>query len=86
MFSLGGTSSIRHWKPEVRIMKKKEIQIKIRNVERDKDLTKIEIKEYRKAIGKLSWLANSKCPDLIYTALTTSKKNNSANISDLMNI
>ena len=31
----------------------------IRKAEKDNDLTKQEIKEYRKVTGKLSWLANS---------------------------
>lgn len=33
--------------------------------------------------GKLSWLANSTCLNLSYTALAMSKKNNSAKIKDL---
>ena len=37
---------------------------KIRKVKRDEDLTKNDIKEYRKVKGKLSWLANSTHPDL----------------------
>ena len=53
---------------------------------KDEDLTKQEIKEYRKVTGKLSWLANSTRPDLSYTALAMSKKNNSAKISDLRNV
>ena len=36
--------------------------------------------------GKLSWLANSTHPDLSYTALAMSKKNNSDKISDLRNV
>ena len=35
---------------------------------------------------KFSWLANSTCPDLSYTALAMSKKNNSAQIKDLRDI
>ena len=52
----------------------------IRKVDRDEDLTKMEIKGHWKMTGKLSWLANS------YTALAMSKRNNSAKISDLKNI
>ena len=44
------------------------------------------MKVYRKITGKLSWLANTKCPDLSYTALAMSKKNNSAKIKDLRDI
>ena len=36
--------------------------------------------------GKLNWLANSTCPDLSYTTLAMSKKNNSAQIKDLRDI
>ena len=36
--------------------------------------------------GKLSWLGNSTRPDLSYTALAMSKKNNSAKIKDLRDI
>ena len=31
----------------------------IRKAERDEELTKLEMKEYRKVTGKISWLANS---------------------------
>ena len=58
----------------------------IRKADKDDNLTKQEIKEYRKVTGKLSWLANSTRPDLSYTALAMSKCNNSAKISDLRNI
>ena len=58
----------------------------IRKADREEDLTKLELKEYRKMTGKLSWLANSTCPDLSYTALAMSKKNNSAKIKDLRDI
>ena len=36
----------------------------IRKADKDDNLTKQEIKEYRKVTGKLSWLANSTRPDL----------------------
>ena len=58
----------------------------IRKADREEDLTKLELKEYRKMTGKLSWLANSTCPDLSYTALAMSKKNNSAKIKELRDI
>ena len=51
-----------------------------RKADRDEDLTKAEMKVYRKMTGKLAWLANSTCPDLSYIALAMSKKNNSAKI------
>ena len=41
---------------------------------------------YRKMTGKLSWLANSTCPDLSNTALAMSKRNKSAKIKDLRDI
>ena len=52
----------------------------IRRADKDEDLTKVELKEYWKMTGKLSWLANSTCPDMSYTALAMSKKKNSAKI------
>ena len=58
----------------------------ILKADRDKDVTLAELREYRKMTGKLSWLANSTCPDLSYTALEMSKKNNSAKIKDLRDI
>ena len=36
--------------------------------------------------GKISWLANSTRPDLSFTALQMSKKNNAATIADLRDI
>ena len=59
---------------------------KIRKAEKDEDLTKHEIKEYRKIAGNLSWLANCTRPDLSYTALSMSKKNNSTKISVLKKV
>lgn len=56
---------------------------KIQEADKDDDLIKVEMKEYRKITGKLSWLANSTHPDLSFTALTMSKRNNSAKIYDL---
>ena len=41
----------------------------IRKAERDEDLTRDELKVYKKMTGKLSWLANSTRPDLRYTDL-----------------
>ena len=36
----------------------------IRKTDKDDDITKQEIKEYKKVTGKLSWLANSTRSDL----------------------
>ena len=58
----------------------------IRKAVRDDPLTRAELKVFRKMTGKLSWLANSTHPDLSYTALAMSKKNNSAQIKDLRDI
>ena len=58
----------------------------IRKAVRDDPLTSAELKVFRKMTGKLSWLANSTCPDLSYTALAMSKKNYSAQIKDLRDI
>ena len=52
----------------------------IRKTDKDEDLTKQEIKEYRKVTEKLSWLTNSTHLDLGYTTLAIPKKNNCANI------
>ena len=52
----------------------------IRKADKDEDLTKAELKVYRKISGKLSWMVNSTQPDLSYTALAMSRKNNSAKI------
>ena len=36
----------------------------IRKADREKALTKYELKEYRKMTGKIAWLANSTRPEL----------------------
>merc|ERR1712208_106562 len=58
----------------------------IRKADREDPLTKTELKVFRKMTEKLSWLANSTRPDLSYTALAMSKKNNSAQNKDLRDI
>merc|ERR1711867_97680 len=63
----------------------KEIQ-DIRKASGTEPLTKAELKEYRKYTGKLSWLAQGTRPDLSYSVIDLSKKNNSATIADLRNI
>ena len=52
----------------------------------DDELTRLMMKEYRKMTRKLSLLANSARPDLSYTALQMSKRNNLATISDLRGV
>ena len=44
------------------------------------------MKLYRNITGKIAWLANSTRPDLCYQAVTLSKKNQGATISDLRDI
>merc|ERR1712243_528036 len=58
----------------------------IRKAKRDEKLMKAELKEYRKYTGKISWLAQGTRPDLSYSALSLTKKNNDATISDLRNV
>merc|ERR1711989_109619 len=58
----------------------------IRKANGTEPLTKAELKEYRKYTGKLSWLAQGTRPDVSYSALCLSKKNNSATIADKRNI
>ena len=54
--------------------------------ERTENLTNLELKEYRKYTGKISWLAQGSRPDLSYSALKLAKKNNSATIADLRSV
>ena len=58
----------------------------IRKADRQESLTKMELKEYRKYTGKISWLAQGARPDLGYSALQLAKKNNSATIADLRKV
>ena len=60
--------------------------VNVRNADRDEELTGLEMKEYRKVTGKVSWLANSTRPDLCYTALAMSKNNEGATIANLQDI
>ena len=59
---------------------------KIRKADRTENLTKAELKEYRKYTGKISWLSQGTRPDLSYLALMLAKKNNIATIADLRNV
>ena len=59
----------------------------IRKVEdQNEPLTKLEMKEYRKMTGKITWLANSTRPDLSFIALQMLKNSNKATISDLRDV
>ena len=60
--------------------------VEIRKAERTENLTKLELKEYRKYTGKISWLAQGARPDLSYSVLQLAKKNNNATIADLRNV
>merc|ERR1712112_313719 len=60
--------------------------VEIRNANRSEKLTNIELKEYRKYTGKISWLAQGTRPDLSYSSLNLAKKNASATIADLRNV
>ena len=44
------------------------------------------MKEYRKIAGNISWLTNGTRPELSFTALQMSKKNNATTITDLRDI
>ena len=63
-----------------------ELIEEIRRADKEEKLTQVELKEYRKYTGKMSWLSQGVRPDLSYTALQLAKKNNSATIADLMKI
>ena len=54
----------------------------IRNADQEDDLTRLELKQYRKITGKMAWLANSTRPDLSYLALEMYTKNYLAKIED----
>ena len=55
----------------------------IRKAKQEEELSRLEMKEFRKVTRNLSWLANSTRPDLSYTVLRMLKKNNSATVADL---
>ena len=58
----------------------------IHKADYDKELLKLEMKEYMKMTEKIAWLANSTRSDLNYTVLHMSKKNNAAAMSNLRDI
>ena len=47
------------------------------------NLKKLELKQYRKRVGKFNWLAQSPRQHLCYTSLRMAKKDDKAKISDL---
>jgi hypothetical protein len=57
--------------------------VDIRKVKGYEELTRIEMKVYRKFVGKISWLAANTRPDLSVMALLMLKKNSGATIRDL---
>ena len=59
-----------------------EIQVEI-GKDNNRPLTALEFKEFRGAIGKLSWLQESTRPDLSYNTLSLSKKNRCATVGDI---
>ena len=63
-----------------------ESDIVVRKGQRDESLTKLELKLYRKMTGKISWIAENVRPDLSFTALSMSKKSNSATLADLKSL
>ena len=58
----------------------------IRKADRNEKLTKLELKEYRKYTGKISWLSQGTRPDLSYSEIQFAKKNNSTTIADLRTV
>ena len=58
----------------------------IQKANRDENLSKIELKQYRKMTFKVNWLAQSTRPDLCYMGLDMAKKINSSTISDLKRV
>ena len=58
-------------------------KIEIRKGMPDDPLTEIEMKMYRKYVGKLSWLASNKRPDLAIHVLNSARKQKKAVMKDL---
>ena len=55
----------------------------IRKADRNEKFTREEMKEFRKFMGKLSWLAMGTRPNLSYTMLKMSQKGNLTMIAEL---
>ena len=60
--------------------------MEIRKVKKDEPLTKVEMKLFRKYVGKLNWLAENTRPDLAIWALNLSKQNAKATVGDLKRV
>ena len=60
--------------------------INIREAKADEELTREELKIFRKYVGKLNWLATNTRPDLAIYALDLAKKQKKAVIKDLREI
>ena len=58
-------------------------KIEIRTELPDDPLTKVEMKMYRKYVGKLSWLASNTRPDLAIHVLNSARKQKNAVLKDL---
>ena len=56
----------------------------IRKVNKQTELTGLEMKQLRKVTGKVSWAGSNTRPDVEYTALMMSKHNKRATIADLI--
>ena len=61
-------------------------KIEIRKGMPDDPLTEIEMKMYRKYVGKLSWLASNTRPDLAIHVLNSARKQKNAVLKDLRDI
>ncbi len=61
-------------------------KIEIRKGLPDDPLTEIEMKVYRKYVGKLLWLAINTRPDLAIHVLNSARKQNNAVLKDLRDI
>ena len=60
--------------------------IEIRKVMPDDPLTEVEMKVYKKYVGKLSWLASNTRPDLAIHVLNSARKQKNAVLKDLKDI
>ena len=61
-----------------------ELVTEIRKVNKQTELTGLEMKQLRKVTGKVSWEGSNTRPDVEYTALMMSKHNKRATIADLI--
>ena len=66
--------------------KSMEEVINIRKGGRTEKFNCVEMKEYRRFTGKLSWLAQGTHPDINYIMLVMQNKNNSATLADFQKV